>query len=588
MLLKMKKLLLYFALLSSLYTSAQGVKISAMPTLTDQASINASWIPVVYNLVNYKVNPSLFNQDRIDSIINNWPASALYRFGKSSEDETAGENRFFNLGDYTFGIGTYHGDVFAFQQGTFTASVIDPADNTTVSQVYTFANAASSNTNLASVYKTSHFAKYITYSDASLSRLELMLGANPSLRITGLGTATTANVLYFNNLNGEVTYGAAPSSGGSGGIQSIEGTNGTVVVNDSIVKLGTNPLIENTVIDGDNFYFRFTDTRVQEDLGASIVAANDLTLGADGNTFTITGSTQINAITTTNWQAGSVVRLIFTGTPVVKHNTAGGASTAVLQLSGAVDYTAAINDVLTIVYDGTDWHEASRKLSTSGGGSLRFGVTGEDVTATANRAFSLGSGFLFNISGTHSTSGSMWLIANAGTGTALGITNNGGSSTATFQNSGNGNVVTATAASGRAISGTSTGSLAAAFTVTPASTNTTVNVLEITRSTSGTAATDMAGALQFTMEVNLDGVSTALSNKLISMWTDAANATRTSKFIIQGVTGAVNTDIIEFLGGGNVRQLVTGKGYGLKSPDGATWYITVNNSGVLSTSTSAP
>jgi expansin (peptidoglycan-binding protein) len=169
------------------------------------------------------------------------------------------------------------------------------------------------------------------------------------------------------------------------------------------------------------------------------------------------------------------------------------------------------------------------------------------------------------------------------------VSNNGGSSTASFFNSGSGVVLNLTATSGTAMTATTTsGSEAARITVNPSSTNTTVTVLNVRRLTSGTAAANMAGSIEYNMEVNLDGSSTAVSNKLISMWTDAANATRGSKFIIQGVTNAVNTDVVEFLGDGNVRQLVTGKGYGLKSPDGTTWYITVNNSGVLSTSTTAP
>lgn len=53
----------------------------------------------------------------------------------------------------------------------------------------------------------------------------------------------------------------------------------------------------------------------------------------------------------------------FSGTPTVKHDTAGGAGTATLLLSGSVDLTAAANTVLTLVYDGTNWQEVSRKVA---------------------------------------------------------------------------------------------------------------------------------------------------------------------------------------------------------------------------------
>lgn len=123
----------------------------------------------------------------------------------------------------------------------------------------------------------------------------------------------------------------------------------------------------------------YTDKRVitigrfEQSAGANVTAANNLTLGADGNLFTITGNTQINAITTSNWQSGSVVRLLFTGTPTVKNNTAGGAGTAVILLSGGTDFAAAANDVLTLTYNGTAWNEAVRKTA-SGIGSTNSNV----------------------------------------------------------------------------------------------------------------------------------------------------------------------------------------------------------------------
>lgn len=92
------------------------------------------------------------------------------------------------------------------------------------------------------------------------------------------------------------------------------------------------------------------------------VAANNLTLGA-ANQFLVSGNTQINAITTNGWRAGSNITLIFSGTPTVKHNTAGGAGTAVLFLSGSADLVAANNTVLGLTYDGTQWQETFRKVA---------------------------------------------------------------------------------------------------------------------------------------------------------------------------------------------------------------------------------
>jgi hypothetical protein len=98
--------------------------------------------------------------------------------------------------------------------------------------------------------------------------------------------------------------------------------------------------------------------------GTDTAAANDLTLPLDGNSFTITGNTTINAITTANWQAGSIIHLIFTGTPTVKHNTAGGAGTATMKLAAGVDFVISKNPtVLGLLYDGTNFLEVSRSAN---------------------------------------------------------------------------------------------------------------------------------------------------------------------------------------------------------------------------------
>jgi hypothetical protein len=102
--------------------------------------------------------------------------------------------------------------------------------------------------------------------------------------------------------------------------------------------------------------------RLQTDKGADVASANDLTLGSDGNVFVITGTTTINAITNTNWQAGSTITLIFTGATTVKHNTAGGAGTSRIFLAGSIDLTTANHTTLTLSHDGTQWQEASRKI----------------------------------------------------------------------------------------------------------------------------------------------------------------------------------------------------------------------------------
>ncbi len=106
-----------------------------------------------------------------------------------------------------------------------------------------------------------------------------------------------------------------------------------------------------------------TTSRHEYAKGIDVVSANDLSLGADGNVFNITGTTTINAITTANWQAGSVIVLLFAGALTLKHNTAGSGGTARIFLAASSDMTTAANTIVTIFYDGTQFQEIARKVA---------------------------------------------------------------------------------------------------------------------------------------------------------------------------------------------------------------------------------
>jgi len=96
--------------------------------------------------------------------------------------------------------------------------------------------------------------------------------------------------------------------------------------------------------------------------GADVASGTTITLGADGNYFHITGTTQIDLITSTNWQAGSVVFLKFNESVTVRHNQApSGAGVAIL-LAGAANFAATADDTLTLVYDGTTFRELARTV----------------------------------------------------------------------------------------------------------------------------------------------------------------------------------------------------------------------------------
>lgn len=200
-----------------------------------------------------------------------------------------------------------------------------------------------------------------SWSLAALSAADWATG-NTGLIRAGLGT-TLVTAIDGNTL-------AAWSFASSTSQAVVSFSDASFIVNWLIVN-ATNLRIGNydwswngTLITVDDTNTKITvNNRFETDKGADVTAANNLTLGWDWNLFVITGNTQINAITTANWQAGSMITLIFTWTPTVKHNTAWWAGTAVLFLAGSLDLVAANNTVLGLIYDGTQRQETFRKVA---------------------------------------------------------------------------------------------------------------------------------------------------------------------------------------------------------------------------------
>lgn len=104
-------------------------------------------------------------------------------------------------------------------------------------------------------------------------------------------------------------------------------------------------------------------SRVQGNKGSDVASSSQITLG-DGNYFDVTGTTTIDYITSTGWQAGSIVSLQFDSSVTVKHATSPiDGTTAPFRLSGSVDFSATAGDTLTLIYDaGNVWRELARTV----------------------------------------------------------------------------------------------------------------------------------------------------------------------------------------------------------------------------------
>lgn len=188
-----------------------------------------------------------------------------------------------------------------------------------------------------------------------------------------------------------------------------------------------------------------TNGRLEPDT-ALIVAANNLTLGL-GNVFLVSGATQINAITISGWQAGSSpIYLVFSGAPLVKNNTAGGAGTATILLAGRTDFQAAAGDVLSLLYDGINWYETNRSLAAAvasananNGNSLSgsYVQLGQSIAAVGNPAILLSNreipmaNFTLNLNADAAQSNNIFVTKNAAAAIRARIT-----SAADFSNTG--------------------------------------------------------------------------------------------------------------------------------------------------------
>jgi hypothetical protein len=293
------------------------------------------------------------------------------------------------------------------------------------------------------------------------------------------------------------------------------------------------------------------DARFLLDKGANVAAANDLTLGGDGNLFTITGSTQINAITTTSWQAGSQIAFIFTGAPLVKNNTAGGAGTATMLLSGRTDFQAAAGDYIAFQYDGTNWYETERQMAATATGTNIYNSNG---TTTGVRTVTLGNNAI-TWNGTQASSANYaFNVANSGAGGAIGATNTGlGNAISGASTTGTG--LSGSATSGIGLSGSATTGVALTLRTTIAATNSETVISRHTKGTDGTAAAGLGG--YFSLQIEDDASNDQEVVRIGWVSTSVADGAETADFKISTMNAGSLSE--KFRVTGNGRTIITGR-----------------------------
>lgn len=106
-----------------------------------------------------------------------------------------------------------------------------------------------------------------------------------------------------------------------------------------------------------------TAGRIQGAAGADVNSANNLTLGTDGNTFRILGTTAVNLIDSTGWQSGSMIVLYFAGALTVVNGVAVSGAFKTLALNAGANFVTVAGSTLSLVYIASNavWSELGRK-----------------------------------------------------------------------------------------------------------------------------------------------------------------------------------------------------------------------------------
>lgn len=159
--------------------------------------------------------------------------------------------------------------------------------------------------------------------------------------ILAANAVTTAKITDANVTSAKLADGAAT---------------GTKLGSDVATLTGVQNLTNKTITSATLSNITTVDGAIREDRGVDVASASTVTLGDDGNTFLITGTTNI---TTLNVKAaGTVVRLIFSGVLTLTDGV------GTLRLNG--DFITGAESSIALVSMGSYWQELSRCDVNSG------------------------------------------------------------------------------------------------------------------------------------------------------------------------------------------------------------------------------
>lgn len=307
--------------------------------------------------------------------------------------------------------------------------------------------------------------------------------------------------------------------------------------------------------------------------------------GADmaGNLFTIAGSKA-----TGNAAAGSIMfqtsvvgasgstlqsltdRAIVHGTGVVGIGKFSAFTATRLEI---VDDSIAGSPIVNITSSSTG---AASNLQKG----INVSLSGANVTASqATYAYfsaNTHTGAGTNYGASFSASGGASNIGVQGIGTSIGVDGSGGSIGVKGQ--GTATAVWAIASgSGNGMQSNSVDGYTFAGIRESSTTNTVITTLLLDRQTTGTGADGIGSAIEFNLESSTS--QSQISNEIISKFTTATHASRTSALVLRGVFNAAVVDLLTLAGDGSakLRGITATEASAITAADGMLIYVNSTN-----------
>jgi hypothetical protein len=272
---------------------------------------------------------------------------------------------------------------------------------------------------------------------------------------------------------------------------------------------------------------------------------------------------------------GNGIRIDFRG-----EDAAGGTARVLGSLGGY--YSNATNRTSRLIFQGLDADATETFMEIEAGGIVKVNnladtlATLDDVraggsgggenlqatldlgsTLTSDETIVMGTNTL-TISGSAANPDNVLAIAGSGTGSTLGVSGNTTNASQSVTNAGSVAGILSGSTSGASFMATSTGGANFSGRISNASTNTTLNALNLVRGSDNTPANNMGVSWTTTLETTTS--DDRLANRFSSAWLDATDGTRESIYIIEGVSAGTTQNVMEVRGSGATRLNKYGDG----------------------------